>query len=414
MKNFYFNKQPILLSLLSAWFLSACGALPTQQTSSQQDFEYVLTAKITSTDNQEQIAAAYGGKILSWHPEEGFAVVGSNQKRLELQASQNNGSVSSNKNSTASSVMALGTSTWSNGTSSWATGTSSWATGQVSKNIDNLNQRIWDLTRLPSAVARAASRGAGITIAVIDTGIDLKHPLFAGRLVAASDMYDFSNEDPEPKEVEGTGPFGHGTAVAGIIAQVVPNAKIMPLRVLDSSGYGDISNVIRAIEWARSRGAKVINLSLGSKVSDPLAKAIQAAAKSGIYVVIASGNDGKNSVGFPANLAKSLLWTKNITSVGASTLSDKRAKYSNVGTELKIFAPGDNIWSAYPENRQAAWSGTSMATPLVAAAFALGLSDDKKALEEMDDALNYGLPMPTDCLCLRILSNRLDFYKFTK
>jgi thermitase len=376
-----------LFAVFMVVLLASCGVNSVVQDVEQENFEYLLTVKISATDTQEAIALQNKGAIISWNPEQGYAVVGSNEKRLSLQ----NTSASTNINAASSTVVALGTSVWATGTTVWATATSS-------QGVLGRNYYLWTLMGLNSAQFTATKLGEGITIAVIDTGIDLKHPAFSGRLVAANQMYDFVSNDAVPQEVSGGGVHGHGTAVAGVITQIAPKAKIMPLRVLTSNGYGDISNVIKAIDWARTRNVQVINLSLGTVMSDPLKQAIQAAAQQGIFVIIASGNDGKNTVSFPASLARNGNdWTKKIVSVASATDLFNKSSFSNIGTALKLFAPGVNVWSAFPNNQQAHWSGTSIATPMVSAAVALGLSYQPNIILQKDTALNYGWTMPYSC-----------------
>jgi subtilisin family serine protease len=103
-------------------------------------------------------------------------------------------------------------------------------------------------------------------VAVLDTGIDLTHPAFTGHLVPQSDMWDFVDDDNDPSE-EGmlrTDPsFGHGTHVSGIVALTVPDAKIMPLRILDSDGSGELWRITAALIWAANHGADVVNMSIG-------------------------------------------------------------------------------------------------------------------------------------------------------
>ena len=109
----------------------------------------------------------------------------------------------------------------------------------------------------------APNLGEGVKVAVIDTGIDLDHPGFAGRLAPAGEWRDYVDGDDFPMDEPGGAGFGHGTAVAGIIVQVAPNATILPIRVLAPDGRGDVDDVVTAIDHAITVGAQVINLSLG-------------------------------------------------------------------------------------------------------------------------------------------------------
>lgn len=241
--------------------------------------------------------------------------------------------------------------------------------------------------------AHAINRGAGQTIAVLDTGIDMTHPEFANRLVPG---YDFVDNDSDPSEV-GSHPadlaFGHGTHVAGIVALAAPDAKIMPVRVLDSAGEGADWVIAEALLWAAdpdgdpttNDGATVINLSFGSPARSSLMRDVIEAVTSaecvhdspghlpclfpqgtGPVVVSAAGNGGSDEREYPAGDG-----SDGTISVGASTANDRLASYSNRGSWVDVAAPGDAIYSTVPGGGYASWSGTSMATPFVTAEAAL-------------------------------------------
>ncbi len=146
---------------------------------------------------------------------------------------------------------------------------SSWSIGGTSTQY--ANQWFREPLRIPQA--HQQTQGLGVKIAVLDTGIDLNHPAFAGRLIAG---YDFVNDDNNPSEegVFGTNPgFGHGTHVAGLASLVAPQAQIMPVRVLDANGVGNIWVLAEALRFAADPdgnpatpdGADVINLSLATR-----------------------------------------------------------------------------------------------------------------------------------------------------
>lgn len=264
--------------------------------------------------------------------------------------------------------------------------------------------RAWELAR-----AVKADGGRGVVVAVLDTGVAYAN---RGRFRRAPDLYprrfvrgyDFVDEDRYPNDEN-----GHGTHVAGTIAQRTNNAhgltglaygvKIMPLRVLDSSGAGDASAIARAIRYAARRGAHVINMSLefdagvrASQIPD-IVRAIRYAYRKGAVIVAASGNAGNRSIAYPAR-------APHVISVGAITAHGCQAEYSNSGRGLDVVAPGggtdapnrDNAWDAehcdpsvpgpdiyqqtfttsyrrfgYPSGFQ----GTSMAAPHVSATAAL-------------------------------------------
>jgi subtilisin family serine protease len=226
-------------------------------------------------------------------------------------------------------------------------------------------------------------------VAVLDTGIDLNHPAFAGRLVPASDMYDFIDNDPDPSE-EGsaeTGPYGHGTHVAGLIAMVAPEAKIMPIRVLGTDGRGDFFRLAAAIKFALTHGANVINLSLSTPNPSDLISDVfyheldgpddapEGTPLLGAVVVAAAGNSGTSIKEYPAavdqNPNRVARRGRCVLSVAASDGNDAISFFSTRGSWVSLMAPGERIISSVPYNHYGMWAGTSMATPLLAGEVAL-------------------------------------------
>ena len=283
-------------------------------------------------------------------------------------------------------------SSWAGGSvSSWAGGSvSSWAGGSVSSwaggNYAPIPQNsiAWRQIRLEQAQRFATNLGNGVKVAVIDTGIDLKHPAFAGAILE-TEMWDFVGNDARPQE-EGTlgiGAYGHGTNVAGIVLQIAPRAKILPLRVLGTDGSGDVTRVAAAINYAVSKGVQVINLSLGSDgESSAVKSAIKDATAKGVFVVSSSGNTGDQKVTFPASVAYEEKSAGPYSlSVGSVDPRDLKSVFSTYGTEkkpLEIVAPGEKVYAPAPGNRMAAWSGTSMAAPMTSGALALALGQRLK------------------------------------
>jgi len=211
-------------------------------------------------------------------------------------------------------------------------------------------------------------------LAVIDSGIDLKHPDLAQKLLPG---YDVLDQDDQPWDG-----YGHGTHCAGIaaaltdnstgIAGYAPGIKIMPIRVIGDNGIGDSADVAAGIIWAVDHGAKVISMSLGG-LMNPLVKreAVQYALDRDVLIVAAMGNNGKEMKSYPAAQA-------GVLAVGASDAQDQRAAFSQFGDWMSLSAPGVKILSALPtyphphkELNYGAVSGTSMATPAVAGAAAL-------------------------------------------
>ena len=210
------------------------------------------------------------------------------------------------------------------------------------------------------------SRGAGVTVAVVDTGVDRAHPDLLGRVDAGPDLV---NDDDDPQDER-----GHGTHVAGIIgaranngigvAGVAPDCRLLAVKVLDGAGRGDAYLTARGVAAAVERGAKVLNLSLGGSAIDSALRGFYAdVVKAGALVVAAAGNDGE-AVGFPAALP-------GVLAVGATDEAGALAPFSNRGGALGLTAPGVGVLSTLPGQLYGQRSGTSMAAPFVAGVAAL-------------------------------------------
>ncbi len=255
----------------------------------------------------------------------------------------------------------------------------------------------WGLHAAPGADFQPAwslgDSGSGETVAVVDTGVDLTHQGLAGRVVAGPDFTANLNGS-----VPVTGdPNGHGTHVAGIVADHdplgglggAPNATILAVRVLDQSGSGTVASVADGIIWAATHGAAVINLSLGAVgCNTALQLAVQTAENDGVVVVAAAGNDASPELFSPAADTP-----QGVIAVAATDDSGGLAPFSNDGPFVALAAPGDEVLSTCtwtlptaPPNQapclfgpgetasDSAYgylSGTSMATPYVSAAAAL-------------------------------------------
>ena len=214
--------------------------------------------------------------------------------------------------------------------------------------------------------AHSAYNGAGVTVAVLDTGVDLQHPALLGKLLPGRDMVD---DDDVPQD-EGFGiAWGHGTHVGGIVAVAAPDAAILPVRVLDSNGRGNMFTLAYAIEWAVDQGADVINLSVGAESdSRVLRDTIAEAVAQGVVVVAAAGNLDSAVVQYPAGYP-------GVLSVTAVDGDNAKASFASFGADwVDIAAPGVGITSTIvgPQGSgYASWSGTSMSAPFVAGAAAL-------------------------------------------
>ncbi|AWB45393.1 peptidase S8 [Paenibacillus sp. CAA11] len=227
------------------------------------------------------------------------------------------------------------------------------------------------------------SKGSNdVIVAVVDTGVDLNHPDLTGRILPG---YNVIKPGQKPMD-----DVGHGTHVAGIISAKVNNGegiagmtwgtKILPVKALDKSGSGTTYSVAQGIIWATDHGAKVINLSLGNYAqANFLHEAIKYAYDHDVVLIAATGNDNTERPGYPAAYPE-------VLSVSATDAKMKRASFSNFGDYVDVMAPGESIASTYPGNQYAALSGTSMASPHVAALAALirSVNPDLRNTEVMD------------------------------
>jgi subtilisin family serine protease len=223
------------------------------------------------------------------------------------------------------------------------------------------------VTQLNIPAANQISTGSGVTIAVLDTGADASQSVLAGHLVAGWNYVE-DNANTDDVADQGTSALGHGTFVAGTIALVAPTAKILPERVLDSRGIGNIFVVAQAIMDATNEGADIINLSFGTSghvESHVLDDAIKYATSRGAVIVAAAGNDGSNHPHYPAS-------NHQVVSVSALTSNfSSLASFADFGPWVAVAAPGSQIAGPVPGGGFAWWSGTSMATPFVAGQAAL-------------------------------------------
>ena len=244
----------------------------------------------------------------------------------------------------------------------------------------------WHLQQIHMPQSWKAAQGEGVIVAVIDTGVAKVPDLAETELVAG---YNFVDDTPDA-----TDDHGHGTHVAGTIAQSTHNglgvagvaykAKIMPIKVLSARGSGSVSGIAEGIRFAADHGAKVINMSLGGGMSTSvLANAVKYAHDKGVTVICAAGNDGKGKVSYPAAY-------KHAVAVAATQFDETTTFYSNWGKEIDVAAPGGNtrvdqngdgmmdgvlqntvVPGNVSQNDYLLFMGTSMAAPHVAGVAAL-------------------------------------------
>lgn len=236
----------------------------------------------------------------------------------------------------------------------------------------------WGVDRIDADLAWNTSSGSGIKVGIIDTGIDIKHPDLVSNLKggASTVWYTGSYNDDN----------GHGTHVAGIVAAlnntlgvvgVGPQIDLYGVKVLDRNGSGYLSDVIEGLDWAIQNKMQVVNMSLGTSSDvQSLHDAVQRVNAAGIVQVAAAGNSG-GAVIYPAAYSE-------VIAVSATDSTDKIASWSSRGTEVDLAAPGVSIYSTYKGQTYKTLSGTSMASPHVAGAAALVLTQTAKCDSDLN------------------------------
>lgn len=265
--------------------------------------------------------------------------------------------------------------------------------------------------------------GSGI-VAIIDTGVDEKHPALKNVLIpgydftrslagTASEMADLDQstvaildqstvaildrklyplrlnqstvailDQSTVAILDGRLPaaFGHGTMVAGIVHLVAPTARILPLKAFRGDGSSNLSDIVRALYYAVDQGADVITMSFSFDTpSVEFSAAIDYAVKRGVLCVASAGNEGKEKKVYPAALPK-------VIGVGSTNYSDKRSPFSNYGEAASVSAPGEAVITTFPGNNYAGVWGTSFSTPMIAGALAIVHQIDWKFTH--DDAIH--------------------------
>jgi len=233
----------------------------------------------------------------------------------------------------------------------------------------------WYLTKIDAPGAWLHSTGvAGVSIAMIDSGVNAGHPDMAGKILNG---YNFVAENTDTHDDN-----GHGTAVAGMAAPATNNGVglagicwenlILPVKVLDASGAGSYSKVAQGIVFAADQGARVINLSLGgTHPSITLQNAVDYAWDKGCVIVAAAGNSNSDAPLYPAACER-------VICVAGTRSDDQRASWSNFGEWIDIAAPGESVTTLYGDASYAGWSGSSFSSPVVAAVVALMASANEE------------------------------------
>jgi len=296
------------------------------------------------------------------------------------------------------------------------------------------------IVRLQDAQNGFRISGTGI-VAVIDTGVDVNHPVLQAVLLpgydftrnqpGASEWLDVSelqngyvdtdSQDQQPGYVQQStaavldqstaavldGPdytaFGHGTMTSGLVHLVAPKAKILPLKAFSSNGTGYLSNIVAALYYATQHNANVVNMSFDLTSNSPsLTQAISYANKAGVVLVAAAGNENTSAAVYPAAL------NSYVVGIASTTNWDTRSTFSNYGSvDVLIAAPGENIISTFPGGTYASASGTSFSSPLVAGTAALMLSARSSLHQnQAASALSHAILLTPD-----LNHGRLDIYQ---
>jgi thermitase len=358
--TFFRTISPLALALMVALFIFLTArpamAAPNAQESQAQTF-LVHLVEGTTLETRDALVAEMGGELVTWMPQINVAEI-----RLPVQEgvmvaslpSMANGIVTYAENDlVVEATMLPNDPDFSDEAMSYGF-----------EQVDALDA--WDIT----------TGSQGIVIAVVDSGVKLDHPEFAGRLTAG---YDFVNHDDQADD-----DVGHGTHVAGVIAA---NCRLMPVKVLNENNLGSWSQLAQGILFAVDNGARVINLSLGAATpSETLASAVQYALDMGVIVVAAAGNNGADAPFYPASL-------DGVIAVGATNNAGERWSRSNFGSYVDLVAPGALIYSTYNDMNNlyhgyTYMSGTSMATPFVSGVAGLLLSvNGGLSVQQVTDAM---------------------------
>jgi thermitase len=222
----------------------------------------------------------------------------------------------------------------------------------------------WHLQTMNVPAAWDYSLGTGVTVAILDSGIDATHPDLQGQLVPGWNFYDNNSNT--------TDVYGHGTLVAGVVAALGNNSigvagiawggKLMPVRVTDTSGTGTWSGIASGLNWAADHGARVANLSFAVQASSSTQTAAQYFKNKGGVVVNSAGN---------YSTLDSTAASDTLLSVSATDSADTRASWASYGPYVDVSAPGVGIWTTAAGGGYSAVSGTSFSSPATAAVVAL-------------------------------------------
>ena len=284
------------------------------------------------------------------------------------------------------------------------------AYNQVEYSLEQFPIKGWHLSKIMAPEAWQITAGeSDILVAVLDTGIDQKHPDLEGKVVSSINF----TSSPTADDLN-----GHGTHIAGIIAAatddtdysrgVAYNCSLMNVKVADDNGWCNSDTVAKGLIWAVDNGAKVVNISLTiTKPSPVLEKAVNYAWSKGVVIVAAAGNDYSSSPRYPAAYV-------NVIAVAATQQDDKLPSWSNRGDWISLSSPGVDIYSTLPDNQYGYQSGTSTATAIVSgeAALLFTVATDDNSNGYLNDEIRQRIEANCDRLTLEELeTGRINVLK---
>jgi subtilisin family serine protease len=229
----------------------------------------------------------------------------------------------------------------------------------------------WHLAKIGASAAWDAALGSGVTIAILDTGVDATHPDLAGSIVAGWNFYNNSADTSDA--------YNHGTGVAGTAAAAINNAigvasvagqaRIMPMKISDDTGYGSWSAMAQALSYAADRGVRVANISYNASPSSSVRSAAQYFKDKGGLVFVSAGNNGTR---------ETTSATTSLIAVSATDGSDARTSWSSYGAHVSLSAPGTGIYTTTRGGGYVSEAGTSFSSPVAAGAAALVMAANPK------------------------------------
>jgi major intracellular serine protease len=240
---------------------------------------------------------------------------------------------------------------------------------EISTGVNQDDQIPYGVQMIGAPSEWKETKGAGIKVAVLDTGVDFNHPDLKDRIKGGINLTTYDKNDFMDRQGHGThcaGTIGASLGNGGVVG-VAPEVDIYAVKVLADDGRGDINWIIQGINWAVENGMNVISMSLGAPTTLPaFHDAVKAAYDAGIILVAAAGNEGagQDTVGYPASYPE-------VIAVAAVDEYDQRGYFSSTSSEVEIASFGVNILSTFPGGKYAMLNGTSMACPHIAGAVAL-------------------------------------------